>query len=159
MNKTKYAVHYRLPTQCCNNCQHSYMNSYGDCQCVVIEPGAIITEGAVCDDWASANRASVPREKTVPIAEAWDKPVSTDTCTTCKYSYSDNGTPKCMCTLKVIEPTGTCKKWEAEEVVIEKGDCNDCKYSQYKDEQPFCNFYNIVIGDVTQGCYDWAREE
>jgi hypothetical protein len=115
----------------------------------MLEPGAV----------------ALPAEATV-VPVPWDKPVGV-TCMHCKYSFLNGTFLGCVRSNKEINPTGNCKKWEGivpqetpevkTTIDIYNGDCSDCSFSMYKDNDPYCSFHNVGI--VPDGyCDDYKRE-
>jgi hypothetical protein len=132
-----------------------------------LEPGDVITEGAVCDRHVIAPDVVVQPVEARIIPVPWDKPEPLrGTCMNCKYSFLDGTQPRCLFSNKEITPMGSCKKWddftETTEVVepeidIYNGDCSDCVHSMYKDNEPYCNLHNVGI--VPEGyCDNYKRE-
>jgi hypothetical protein len=183
----KYSVHYRLPEQCCANCEHSYLNSYGDCQCRQLEPGAIITEGAVCDVWKEApNVPNTPADEHVVIPPYANK-TNDFHCKNCMYSFYNGADATCARNNKIIiDIESSCKhyahtpveKEEMTEQPIERimeepvidgieineieaepviGTCSDCAYSRYQDGQPYCIVHEQNI-EPDLSCENWIRE-
>jgi hypothetical protein len=144
---------YRMPEQCCANCQYSYLNSYGDAQCKKLPPGNLITGGAICDLWIEDTGKQVPQEPMkVEITPAY---VEELLCSNCIYL---NDT---ICMMKGKPAEKRCKQYETpssmgsmimegpippvEELQVEVlGTCKYCKHS-YNGVVPWCRVHDYEI--------------
>lgn len=184
VKKTKQEVNYRLPDCCCGKCIHSYQNNYGDCQCKILENGNSISEGCVCNYYQFQEGIEViPEVKTV-VQPPWEKSKESP-CLGCFYE-KDNW---CVLQSKKISKRCDYydNKEIVEEQVVEEelslpeapvfndddvieyvteemintipGDCSDCAYSIYKDDEPWCRMHDGLLDpDDLRPCEAWTKE-
>jgi hypothetical protein len=94
---------YRLPAQCCANCDHSYMSIYGDAQCKKLPAGNTINAGAICDLWYG-HPATVDVTPGVVFKQPW---VNSNECKACLYFMQPD-----ICIQTGKNADKVCKKYE-----------------------------------------------
>jgi hypothetical protein len=105
------------------------MSTYGDAQCRKLEPGNLITGGAVCDLWYKDDNVTVPQDPPKePTNVPWENENrntgntgNTGNCNDCSYSFMENDKPHCMMTGGIIDKIKRCKHYSSvDDVVIEQ---------------------------------------
>lgn len=110
MNTTKQEINYRLPQECCMNCIHSYMNTYGDSCCKLLESTDLVDEGGTCDMYQFEQPHLL---ETQIIDSVIEEEAIEKTCVNCNNSYYDGDIPKCSIDSDTIENINTaCNAWE-----------------------------------------------
>jgi hypothetical protein len=104
MKPNKADVDYRLPDDCCAQCEHSFQSIYGDFQCVQLETGNVIDAGGICDLYNAAIETATIIPDIEPVVEEievlQDEPKD---CIHCSYSYLEQGKPRCALDGQFIE--------------------------------------------------------